>query len=641
MFYNPSDKTISHYLLLRYPVILLLAVGLAGLFLFSTIGRGFAAETEVSLSPNQPDGQNGWYRTPINVTLTATDLEAGIASINWRIDNAVWENQSFPTATNLAPNASFENGFGGTLTGWQFSGTNGAIGGQDLSTAKYGAASAKISAVTNGWSAWNNAANYSVVTPLANMTASVWIKTSNVSGLGAGFKVYSLSPTGPTLLGLSSSITGTSGWTFISLQFIVNPANAYGVYLELGLSGTGIVWFDGVNLSTSPTPTQAAFTFSQNGSHNLEYYAINQQGVSESPHNFQSLKIDTVSPYNWRGFETTRAGNEHTLISQITVDDVASGLDTWNTRFQYSVDGGQHWGYYATFVSCSSWSWVENGWFPTINNPSFVQGRQTLTLYTPPVSYCNSNWSVCKIVRFRVQDLAGNESTKDICINGAWSKVLGGDVYSGTGISMGAAGTEDNTDGLIITPSSTVSNFSSSRHWLISSYGQTLVAPDFAGLYSKYSSAATITVLPKVNGYFQTRADFTIGQNTIPAGLSSANFGAVVFVNGDLIINGNYTLAPLGGIIFVVAGDVLVDKNVTELAGYFLTDGLFDTAYNGGGNADPLTIRGGVSAGTITLSRSLRNNTDPAETFLFEPKYYLLLGGAFPANKVVWREITP
>lgn len=617
-------------------------LSLLGLAIFAEVfflsNVSFAAQTDILYSPSQPDGDEGWYRSPINITLTATDLESGVGSIHWRTDNTAWESQSFPLVINLAPNPSFEDGLGNTITGWQFAGTNGAVGVRDTTTAKYGVSSAKLTSVTNGWSSFHHPDNYAVVVPSANMTASVWVKTENVSGLGAGLKVYSLSPTGPVLLGSTSSITGTNGWTFISRQFIVTPEDAYGVYLELGLSGTGSVWFDGVNLSTSPTPTQASFTFSQNGSHNLEYYAVNQQGISESPHNFQSLKIDTVSPYNWREFDLTQVGNDHTLTADIKVDDPASGIDSSGGLFQYSVDGGINWGYYSNLTSCSS-NWISDGWLSL--STDLENNGKSAELQTPAVDYCNSNWSICKIVRFQARDLAGNGSYKDICINGAWFSVAGGDVFGGGGIDMSAAGGQDNTDGLILATSSVVSNFSSSRNWVISGYEQELIVPNYDSLYSTFSGMSTISVLPKIDGFFQTQADFTVSRNTLPTGLDTANFGAVVFVNGDLIINSNYSLASLGGIIFVVAGDVLVDKSVSEMAGYFITNGLFDTAYNGGGNADPLIVRGGVAAARFSLSRSLRNNDNPAETFQFEPKYYLLLGGSFPVNKVNWREITP
>ncbi len=621
---------------------LLLAGPVVVFYLMVTGGRVYsqtddnAPETSLSLSPADPDGQNGWYRSPVNVTLTATDLESGVKSIYWRLDSGSWSSQDFSSTVNLAPNPSFETG-STSPEAWQFAGPSGNTGVWDGTTAKFGTHSLKINAVTNGWSSWSNRIAYVVVQPFASYSASVWVKTVGVLGSGAYFKVYLMNGSGQSFLAASTAVGGTKDWTLLSLSFTVPDSQAYGAYLDLGVDGIGAAWYDGLYMINNPSPTKASVTLAQNGTHSLEYYSTDQVGNEELPHHKLILKMDTVGPYNWHNFISTQAGNDHTLVSQITVDDPTSGLDQSNIRFQYSTDGGSSWGYYPDPSRCNG-NWTSGGW---LSNLSTSGTGNSLTLTTPVVDFCNSNWAVCKIVRFKARDLAGNESTKDICINGAWVKVTGGDTYAGGGINMGSAGPGDNTDGVILTNSGTISNFSSSRNFKIINYSGVLERKTYEEYFSQFSSLTPITTLPKASGFYLTQKDFTIDRNTLPSGLETAVFGAIVFVNGDLIINSNYTLGPAGAIIFIVLGDVLVDSGVTDLAGFFSADGSFDTAYNGGGNINALTVRGGVAAEHLSFSRSLKDNNSPSETFLSEPKYYLLLNGAFGSYNLLWREVNP
>ncbi len=617
------------------------------LFLFFSTGLTSAAFadstpplTTLTLNPADPDGANGWYRTPVGVSLAATDLESGVKSINWRINGGSWQKEEFGAPLNLVSNPSFEEG-GDYPDAWAFSGTSGAEGARAIDAAKFETHSAKITAVSNGWSGFRNESNYLVVQPWSSLTASVWVKTNSVLGNGASFKVYALSPSGATQIAVSAVISGTADWTKLTQSFTVTVSDAYGVFFDFGLDGVGTVWFDGSSAVLLPTDTAVSFTLSQNGNDVMDYYSLDQSGNQENTQT-ENLKIDTNSPSNWREFELAQAGNDHTLTAEITVDDTVSGPSAADSHYQYSTDGGLHWGYRENLLSCSS-EWHESGWKDDLSFPNYSPGDLTLTMKTPAVDYCNSNWSICKIVRFKTKDSAGNESQKDICIYGAWIKVEGGgDAYAGNGINFSSAGSDTNSDGLAVTGNNILANFSTTNNWNLLAY-PLINSLDYSyWLNLSAGTPATVTQLPTENGSFRVNSSFTVAATTIPPNLATSEFAAVMFINGDLTINRNYSLPEQSGLIFIVAGKVKVDRAVTQIAGYFITNDSFDTAYNGGGNGETLIINGGIAANRLLLNRSLktgRNNLSPAESFIFKPVYYLKFSNIFSkTSSFSWRE---
>lgn len=597
-------------------------------------------QTQASLDPASPDGSNGWYRSPLEVTLSSSDDLSGVKTIYWKLDSGAWNHTDFSQTLNLAPNSSFELISGSTVDDWTFAGTPSSSGSSDTAVAEFGGKSAKVVSGENGWSGFRNQASYGPAAPFSNMTASVWLKTQNVTGNGAYFRVFALSTSqGAVEITSSFKTTGTSDFTRISKTFVVSVSDAYGVFVDLGVFGTGTVWFDGVEIKNSATDTYIDNTFSAPGSHSLEYYAQDFSLNEELPHKVLTFKVDSTSPSNWRGFTTDQSGSDHTLKSEIKVDDSVSLPDPAEARFQYSVDGGLTWGYYSDLTSCSS-NFVADGWSDLVTTES-ENGGQTLEIKTAAVDYCNSNWQICKIVRFKVKDLAGNEAQKSICINGSWVK-SGGDVGSNYNISFASSGGSDNADGLIISKGA-VAGFTSSSGWTIQNYGA-LSLKTYAEWLSKFPTTTTLPSgkLPVISGRFINNSSFTISSSTIPASFGTATFTAVVFVNGNLTINSNLSLSNSSAVAFIVSGDVLVDKNVDAISGAYLVDGKFDTSYNGN-KGTKLTVNGLVSANTIDFNRSLSQNpeTMPAEEIFYKPNYLTLLSSQIGEALVSWREIAP
>ncbi len=218
--------------------------------------------------------------------------------------------------------------------------------------------------------------------------------------------------------------------------------------------------------------------------------------------------------------------------------------------------------------------------------------------------------------------MAGNEGQSgDFTINGAWVRVNGGDIHSNNSISMQSNSTVDYLAGA----SNEISNITSTKSWFLEGYG-TLPFDSYDTWYARYPTTTPPpnNKVPKVSGTYRVNNDFTIASNTLPSGLSTTqNLSAMVFVNGDLNINSNYSLHDTSGIIFIVKGDITVGNSVSKIDSYYISDGLFDL----GSGSTQIDIWGGVQADSFNIKRSLsgnQNTSNPSQIFKFQPKYLII-----------------
>ncbi|MBI4091172.1 hypothetical protein HY419_00305 [candidate division WWE3 bacterium] len=578
--------------------------------------------SSITLLPSSPDGLNGWYITPIDFTITGDDLESGIKSINYNLDSTGLQTKTFNDTLNLVSNPSFESP-GTPLDSWDKTNDDTqAIFTQDSQAApSLGTYSAKVDATQgSAWHGFNNKNFYVVASPYQNMTSSVWVMASNVA-LSAYYKIYIVYDGGDgqnayQLEATSPVVTGTFAWQKITLNFVVNHPNALGVYIDLGLDGTGAAWFDGVSITSSITQPSTNFAVSANGNHSLEYYSIDNANNEETPHKIQTFKIDTKVPSKWTNFTLTRQGNDHTFNVSVKVTDTTSGVDVSTAEFQYSVDEGVTWGYYSNLLNCGS-SFVQ-GWKQASSNPN-SDGSTTVTLSTGAINFCNSNWTDTKMIRFRLADMAGNQGESgDFTINGAWIELEYGDVFSNSSIAM-----KSNSKVRYLAGSaSTVANITSTANWYLTDY-EPLPFMTFDDWYARYPSTTPLPngKLPTTSGKYYVNTDFTVASNTIPSGFSTiANLSAVVYINGDLNVNKDYNVHTASALIFIVKGDITVANNVSTVDSFYITDGTFDV----GASTTQLTVDGGVHADTFNLKRSLtgsQNSTKPAVIFKYRGKY--------------------
>lgn len=597
--------------------------------------------SEVTLSGTL--GLNGWYISPVTVTITSDDLESGVAVINWQIDGGEWQQQSFSGTLNLARNPSFEIS-GTPLANWDFFGTPDALGAQDGTVAKFEVNSARVSA-SGGWGMFSNVSSFIPAAELDNYTASVWIRPTAVSGTGTYFRVFALTPSGPSLVVESNKILGTSDFVRLGQSF-TTPLGTTGIYLELRLDGAGTVNFDGVSVNESLSDTWVSFVVGSQGNHTVLYYARDNAGNQE-PTKSIGFKIDVVPPRPWFNFEITQEGigppapNDHTFILKVKVRELVSGGDVSTAEFQYFVKAEPTWGYHTDLENCAT-PWIANGWYSASTIPP-TDGPATFQLITPPVDFCDSNWAAVKYIRFRFCDLAGNCSQSiDYSINGGWMDLRNGDLYAAANINMPA---NSSVDGAVIS-SGLVQNFSSDKDWVLENY-PVIEKPTYAQWYGKFPTTTPLPGgrLPLVSGRYLVSGNFVIDNPTIPSGYSNqAGIAAVIFVNGDLIVNTDLTTHPTTTLLFIVSGDLLIHRNVRRLDASLHGDGEFGDNYSGGNADRELLVNGAVIAEYFTLARSLpggQNMTDPAEIFNIPPYAYIALSPWFGESAVLWREISP
>ncbi len=119
----------------------------------------------------------------------------------------------------------------------------------------------------------------------------------------------------------------------------------------------------------------------------------------------------------------------------------------------------------------------------------------------------------------------------------------------------------------------------------------------------------------------------------------------VVFVNGDLDINSNITVATGGFLAFIVKGDITIDATVQNLQGLFVMDNNFvtETVYVLGGPIDDqLTVQGSVIAwGSFSLTRNMgaSNTTTAVERFYYRQDLLLNMPEKMKSFAMQWQEV--
>jgi len=593
-------------------------------------GDVFPPVSSVNLDPSFPSGNDGWYLNSVFATINSLDSESGIESIFYRLNGGAWSQKSFLGTLNLVVNPSFEDALFNT---WDFYGD----GIENIDELEFydGLKSVKISLDSLGVGFWSNNSRYIVADSWSNLNVSVAVLTKNISGNGAYFKVYAKTEEGDLYLGESLKLTGNNDWAILSKNFVLASDGVYGSYIKLVLDGQGSAYFDSVYMASFVDTVSVVSPIVKSGENVLEFYAVDNSTNLESGKEVM-VKLDLRAPGKWNDFNVQRSGNDHTYISFINVLDDDSGLKKGSDKFQYSIDGGLTWGYYEDISKCGG-NFINGGWVD-LNNV-LVDGQNSVTLETPVVDYCDSNWNTCKTLRFYIEDVAGRSSTRDICLFGSYFLTTGGDVYSGLNISPSVSAPDSSGDYLFLAQGN-IENINSANDWIIPYYNSNISPLDFYDLLDAVESVQTVNNIPSQSGAFLINGSRTISQSAIPESVVNGLAFPAVFVDGNLTIDSNINLNNGSGIIFIVAGDVDIERRVENIDMFIVTLGILNTSYNGGSNSDPLVIKGGVVAKNIVFNRFLKQNqtSSPAELFEFDPTYLLKFSDILGKKRIVFEE---
>lgn len=124
--------------------------------------------------------------------------------------------------------------------------------------------------------------------------------------------------------------------------------------------------------------------------------------------------------------------------------------------------------------------------------------------------------------------------------------------------------------------------------------------------------------------------------------VTSADPEYIIFVNGDLRINANITVANGGFLAFIVKGKITVDPAVTTLQGLYVMDDNFVTEKKASGNDAQLDMQGSVVAwGSVDLRRDLGNSnlSMPAEKFTYRPDLLTNMPEKMKSFVMQWSEV--
>lgn len=175
-----------------------------------------------------------------------------------------------------------------------------------------------------------------------------------------------------------------------------------------------------------------------------------------------------------------------------------------------------------------------------------------------------------------------------------------------------------------------------------------------SGVAADFTNPATPFVLAqfssrerpyKVVGTMETQGTWVVNNNE----------NIVIFVDGNLRINGEIRTQGRSFIAFIVNGDITISSNVgspvgnnnPNVSGIFVTStaGRFNTGTTTSNGSARLIIDGTVIAGGINLQRDLAaqnaNTTTPAEEFRYNPMFLFTMPNEFKEMKISWQEMEP
>ncbi len=275
-------------------------------------------------------GINGWYTSPVTVTLTATENGGSVAaSTTYSVDNGTAQTYSAPfTVTGDGAHtvtfSSTDNaGYSETPHSVTFSvdatppTTTASVSGATVTMA---AADATSGVASTSYSIDNGAQQiYTAPITLSGSHTISYFSTDRAGNAETPKTLtVQIAPPPVTTASLSGT-SGTNGWYTSPVQVMLSATDSGGP----GVAATYYTVYGGSPQTYSGTPV----TVTGDGTHTVTCWSADTSGISETPHS-QTMMIDGTPPVT----TAARSGSTVTL----TAADAASGV----AATYYRISGG-------------------------------------------------------------------------------------------------------------------------------------------------------------------------------------------------------------------------------------------------------------------------------------------------------------
>src|SRR2546426_2505493 len=300
-------------------------------------------------------GANGWYTSDVVASLSAIDAQSDVAAVYVRVDNGSWilytGAVTLSDGTHTLDYYAVNNaGLAETIhsivvavdtvpptTSSSLSGTPGANGWfvsnvtvfLNASDATSGVAAISYRIDGGTWLV------YSAPFILTDGPHTVDYFASDLAGLSEAMhsRDIAIDTSPPATTSTVSGVSGANGWYISDVT----------VGLSASDSGSGVAFLY-VRIDGGSWTIYSAPVTLMDGTHVVEYYAVNNAGLIETTHSL-AVAVDTVAPASSASLSGVQGANGW-FVSSVTVSLNASDAMSGVADIQYRIDGGA-WGAYS------------------------------------------------------------------------------------------------------------------------------------------------------------------------------------------------------------------------------------------------------------------------------------------------------
>ncbi len=236
-----------------------------------------------------------------------------------------------------------------------------------------------------------------------------------------------------------------------------------------------------------------------------------------------------------------------------------------------------------------------------------------------------------------------------------WFESVNGDVGSQGAITVAQTPPAGRYQSSFLLAGGNIDSKVQTQKWKVSNYTSQLVPSGGTYIYlaerflqTAKNTGRAICNIPSgaADGF-----NYCSGDATFNAG-GGPNGNSVWFIDGNLTISKDLTLAASDAATFIVKGNITINTSVKRVDGIYVSGATFNDVDSSGNLGVQLVANGGVYAQNVNLGRKLGgsacpggaacdNTQTPADQFVFDPKYLAGLNNLLGTPSVSWTEVAP